>query len=52
MEGVGVQLVNPAQSLLDGRNIRLNFGLGLDSLGRVLRDSLCINDWVLLMYKV
>ena len=32
MEGVRVQLINPAQSLLDGRNIRLNFGIGLDPL--------------------
>ena len=52
MEGVRVQLVNPAQSLLDGRNIRFDFGLGLDPLRRVLRDSLCINDGVLLLHKV
>ena len=52
MEGVGVQLVNPAQSLLDGRNIRLNFGLGLDPFSWILRDSLCINNGVLLLYKI
>ena len=52
MEGVRVQLVNPAQSLLDGRNIRLDFGLGLDPLCRVLRDRLCINDGVLLLYQI
>jgi hypothetical protein len=52
MEGFSVQLVNSAQSLLDARNIRLNFGLGLDPLCRVFRDSLSINDGVLLLYTV
>jgi hypothetical protein len=52
MEGVCIQLVNSAQSLFDGRYIRLNFGFGLDPLSWILRDSLCVNDGVLLMYKI